>query len=123
MGLRHADRDLGEVGALEALRLLQRRGQEQRTVAAVHLPHDGVDLVRDRVAELVRVGERGVGLGRVDDSLGERGRSGPAPLEALVDLGRVSARIQCQAADELDLGVGVAGEAVHGDDRLSPNPR
>ena len=57
---------------------------------------------------------------RVDHGLGERRRACAATLEALVQLGRVRAVLDGEAAHELDLLVGVAGEAVHGDDRLQP---
>ena len=91
-------------------------------VGAVDARRDRLDLRLDRSVDRVRELELVRLVGRVDDRLRERRRALAAALERLVQLGGVRAVLEREPADELDLLVRVAGEAVDRDDRPQPEP-
>ena len=116
MRLRHADRQPVEPVRGVLLDLVLGRLQEDDAAGAVDLSRDRLDLGVDRRVERIGVLERVRVVGGVGDGLGERRRAFAAPLECLVQLGRVRAVLEREPTDELDLLVRVAGEAVDRDD-------
>src|SRR3954470_81247 len=122
VGLRHADREIGEADALELGNLLARGGLEEDPVATVDTRHYRLDLSLDRLVERIDGREIGRLLRGGDHGFGER-RSAFAPVDhRLVPLGREGAVCERDLADLLNLLVSVSRETVDGDHGVETEP-
>src|SRR6266516_3919547 len=115
MRLGHADRQQVDSGLLELLDLVARSLQQEDPVGAVDPLRDRLDLLLDGGVERVEEVEVRRLVGGRDNRFGQRGGARAALREPVVDLCGVSALLERELADELDLLGRVAREAVDRD--------